>query len=64
VAFPLSVVAIILGHIGLAAARRVGVGRGNALAGAILGYITLAICLLTTGFWFAALSGAASSASL
>ncbi|MCR2783750.1 MULTISPECIES: DUF4190 domain-containing protein [unclassified Microbacterium] len=63
-AFPLSVVAIILGHLGMSTARRVGMGRGNSLAGAILGYVTLGICVLTTGFWFSAIAGAASAATI
>jgi len=50
-AFVPAVLAVIFGHVGLAAARRTGTGRGGALAGLILGYVTLGISVVTTCVW-------------
>lgn len=60
-AFVPAVLAVVFGHVGLAfAARTAGIGRGGALAGLILGYVTLAIAVVTTCAWIAL--GTASSA--
>lgn len=49
---PASLVAIILGHVGVAQSNRVdGLGKGQALAGLTLGYITTAIIVLVTCVW-------------
>lgn len=54
IAGPASLVAIILGHLGVSQAKRVnGLGNGQALAGLTLGYITTAILVLITFAWFA-----------
>lgn len=51
-AFVPAVLAVIFGHVGLAVARRFhGTGRGQALAGLILGYVTLSISVATTCVW-------------
>jgi len=55
--FP-AVIAVILGHIGMARARQMaGTGRGQAMAGLVTGYITLGIIVLTTAFWVIAFAG-------
>ncbi|WP_065570636.1 hypothetical protein [Microbacterium oleivorans] len=62
-AVPLGALAVIFGHVGMRASRTIPVGRGNAVAGLIMGYVTLAICILTTAFWVIALVGSAASTS-
>lgn len=61
-AFLPAFLAVIFGHIGLAAARSVCVGTGQALTGLILGYFTLAYIIIVTLLWFSAiaLNGAAN----
>ena len=56
IAFPLSVLAIIFGHVGLSLSKTILVGRGQALTGMILGYITLGILLITILVWVISLS--------
>lgn len=58
-----ALLAIIFGHVGLKNAARNGVGRGQAMTGLILGYVTLGIIVATTVFWIVAIaaSGAAES---
>lgn len=51
VAFLPALLAIILGHVGLRGARRTGVGRGQALAGLVLGYTSIAVIIAGTLFW-------------
>ncbi len=59
---PIAVAAVILGHLGLNASLRRGAGKGNAIAGLVTGYVTIAICVVTTGFWiFASILSAAGS---
>jgi hypothetical protein len=61
--FP-AVIAVILGHIGIARARQMGgTGRGQAMAGLVTGYISLGIIILTSAFWIVALLGAAASSA-
>lgn len=64
-AFLPAVLAVIFGHVGLSAVQKVGVGKGQALTGLILGYVTLALIILVTFFWFSAMavSGASNSVS-
>jgi hypothetical protein len=56
-----ALLAVIFGHFGYAASHRIGVGRGNAIAGLVLGYVTLGIIVLTTLFWIVAIAGSAST---
>lgn len=56
IAFPLAVLAIVFGHTGLSASNKIGVGRGQAITGMILGYITLGIILLTFLIWVISLA--------
>lgn len=51
-----ALLAVIFGHIGLKKATESNVGRGQAKTGMILGYITLAIIVLTTIFWIIAMA--------
>lgn len=61
-AFVPALLAVIFGHVGLNNAARIGgIGRGSALTGLILGYVTFAISLITTFFWI--IAAAASSTS-
>lgn len=61
--FP-AVIAVVLGHIGMARSRQMGgTGRGQAMAGLVTGYVALGIIVLTTAFWIIALLGAAASSS-
>lgn len=61
---PVAIVGAILGHMGLGAVPRLGVGRNQVLTGLILNYVTLGIILVTTIFWFVAfVLGSASSAT-
>jgi uncharacterized membrane protein len=48
-----ALLAVILGHVGFSASKRVGVGRGNSLAGLVMGYVTIGIIALTTLAWIA-----------
>jgi hypothetical protein len=62
--FP-AVIAVILGHIGMARAHQMNqIGRGQAMAGLVTGYITLGIIALTTAFWLLFVIGVGSSSSL
>jgi hypothetical protein len=61
-AFAPAVLAVIFGHVGIRNAGRLGgLGRGAALTGLVLGYVTLAISVLTTGFWIAAAVASAAT---
>ena len=52
VAFPLSVVAVICGHLGRARSKRLsGVGRRQALSGIILGYAAIAVMVIASAAW-------------
>jgi hypothetical protein len=51
-AFAPAVLALILGIVGMSKAKAVGVGRGQALAGVVLGSVTVGIMVLTTFAWF------------
>ena len=62
-AFPLGILAAIFGHVGLRASSTLSAGRGNAVAGLVMGYVTIAICVLTTTFWVVALVGSAAGSS-
>ncbi|MGV2901330.1 DUF4190 domain-containing protein [Microbacterium sp. AGC62] len=51
-----AVLAVIFGHLGFnTSVRMQGIGRSQAITGFVLGYVTLAIILGTTVFWFAAI---------
>lgn len=59
-----AVIAVILGHLGLNGANRMGgTGRSQAITGFILGYVTLAIIIGTTLFWIIAIIGSSNSTS-
>jgi hypothetical protein len=52
IAFPLSVVAVICGHLGRAQSKRIsGIGRRQAMAGIILGYVSIAIMVTASAAW-------------
>lgn len=53
--------AVIFGHVGLRAYRTVGVGRGQAVTGLVLGYATLGIIVGTTLFWVITISTSETS---
>lgn len=60
--FAPAVVAVILGHVGLSASVPLnGLGRSQAVTGLVLGYLTLAIILGTTIYWFTAIGASSSS---
>lgn len=59
----LALLAVIFGHVGLATSKRVGVGRGNSIAGLVTGYVTIAIIALTTMAWIVTLAGAAATSN-
>jgi hypothetical protein len=60
-AFVPAVLAVVFGHVGLrTSSRSGGTGRGAALTGLVLGYLTLAISAVTTFAWIA-LAAAASA---
>jgi len=53
-AFVPGVLAVIFGVVGIRRSLAVGVGRGNSIAGIVLGGVTLAIIVLTTLAWVVA----------
>lgn len=55
-AFLPALLAVIFGHLGLRVSATNGVGRGQALTGLILGYVTLGIIVLTTMGWMFAMA--------
>ncbi len=56
-AFVPIVLALVFGHGGLRASRRIsGTGRGAAIAGLVMGYLSTATCLLSVLFLVAALA--------
>ena len=60
-----AVVAVVLGHLGLTRSRQMReIGRGQAMAGLVTGYVTLGIVVLTTAFWVLAFAGAAASTGI
>ena len=60
VAFLPAVLAAVFGHVGLNNSATSGVGRGGAITGLVLGYLVIALSIVTTALWFVA---AASSSS-
>lgn len=54
VAFLPALLAIIFGHIGYSTAKKNGVGKGQAITGLILGYLTIGIILALTVAWMLA----------
>lgn len=55
-------VAVILGHIGLSRSRQLnGTGHGQAIAGFVTGYVTLAVILAVTAFWVIAVAATSVS---
>lgn len=56
-----ALLAVIFGHVGSVIAARSGVGRGSAVAGLVLGYVTIGIIVLTTLFWVVAIAGSAAT---
>lgn len=61
-AFVPAVLAVVFGHVGLrVAARTGGLGRGASVTGLILGYLTLAISVITTAMWIALAAASSSS---
>lgn len=66
IAFLPGVLAAVFGHVGMSRSVTIGgIGRGSAMTGLILGYVTVGLIVLTTVFWFIAigLSSAASTVS-
>lgn len=57
-----AVLAVVFGHLGVNRFKTVGVGKGQALTGLILGYVTLAIIVITTLFWVFAIGASAVDA--
>ncbi|MGF3056780.1 DUF4190 domain-containing protein [Microbacterium sp. YY-01] len=57
-----AVLAVIFGHVGVKNSKTSGVGKGAAVTGLVLGYVTLGVILLTVVLWIGAI--AASTASL
>jgi hypothetical protein len=52
IAFPLSLTAVICGHIGASRAQRLrGVGRAQALTAVILGYASIAVTFVASAVW-------------
>lgn len=64
VAFLPAVLAVVFGHIGLGTSARNGVGKGGALTGLILGYLVIAISIVTTALWFIAAAASSSSTTI
>lgn len=62
VAFIPAVLAVIFGHVGLRNWRSIGVGRGGALTGIILGYVTLGLSIVTTALWIVAVASSSTTA--
>ena len=61
-AFLPAVLAVIFGHVGQGTFKRNGVGKGQAVTGLVLGYITIGLIVAVTMFWFVAgVAGAAAS---
>jgi hypothetical protein len=61
-AFVPALLAVAFGHVGLGYAGRVGgIGRGAALTGLILGYLTLALSVITTFLWIIVAATASAS---
>ena len=58
-----ALLAVVFGHVGYATSKRNGVGRGNAIAGLVMGYVTLGIIVLTTLSWIAAIAGSGSTSA-
>ena len=58
-----AVLAAIFGFLGLRQSNQVGVGRGPAVTGLVLGGLTLAIGVLTTMFWIVTIAGSVASNS-
>lgn len=57
-----TVLAVVFGHVGLRAAYRTGgVGRAAAVAGMVMGYVTLGLSVITTFVWLAAAVASAGS---
>ncbi len=51
------VLSLAFGHVGLRASRRIGgTGRGSAIAGLVMGYLSAIICLMSVFFLIAALA--------
>ena len=56
-AFLPAVLAAIFGHIGVAKSKSMdGTGKGMAVTGFILGYVTIALIVLTTVWWIVAIA--------
>lgn len=60
-AFLPAVLAVVFGHVGLIRSRAIGVGRGAALTGLVLGYVTVGVIVATTLVWILALGAASAS---
>jgi len=61
-AFLPGALAVVFGHIGVRRAAAVGgVGRGQAIAGLALGYVTVGLIVVTTIFWILAIAGSAAT---
>lgn len=46
-----ALLAIIFGHVGLSTSKTNGVGKGQAITGLILGYLTIGIIVVVTMIW-------------
>lgn len=56
-----AILAVVFGHIGVGTWRRLGVGRGAAVAGLVLGWVTIGIILFTSFAWIVAISASVAS---
>lgn len=56
ISFLPALLAVIFGHVGLKTYNQNGIGKGQAMTGLILGYITLGIIVLVTMFWLIAMA--------
>jgi hypothetical protein len=60
IAAPLGILAVALGFPGLSRAKSLGMGRGSALAGIILGFFALGITVVVTLGWIVAIAAGAA----
>ena len=58
------ILAIVFGYVGLGAWRRLGVGRGSAIAGLVLGWVAIGIILVTTLAWVIAIASSIASSTV
>ncbi|GHD43769.1 DUF4190 domain-containing protein [Mycetocola manganoxydans] len=64
VAFLPAVLAIVFGHVGLNNSARAGIGRGGAITGLVLGYLVVALSIVTTSLWVISFPVSTSSTAI